>query len=284
MEHFANVKPEDPTLAWNKLKETEVGDVTDLDWEDFQNPEEEKKDGTLRVVCVSDTHTKTDDMQLVYNVPIPDGDILIHAGDFSNTGELKDIVDFNKWLNAQPHKHKIVIAGNHDTSFDVANYDNIWSSFHSTKQDPAECRSLLIDNDSVTYLENSSCVVEGLTIWGSPWTPRFHDWGFNATRGEPCAEIWRDIPVDTDILITHGPPLGHGDLCFGNHRAGCLDLFRELTTRVHPYLHVFGHVHEGYGVTTNGKTLFANASTCNFRYKPKNPPLVFDVPLKRTGM
>ncbi len=62
----------------------------------------------------------------------------------------------------------------------------------------------------------------------------------------------------------------------GQH-AGCLDLLRELQERVQPLLHVFGHIHEGYGVTTNGKTLFANASTCNLAYRPLNPALVFDL-------
>ena len=82
---------------------------------------------------------------------------------------------------------------------------------------------------------------------------------------------------DTDVLLTHGPPLGHGDLCSSGLRAGCLDLLDELQGRVKPAYHVFGHIHEGAGATTDGTTTYVNASTCTLRYKATNPPLVFDV-------
>jgi len=79
-------------------------------------------------------------------------------------------------------------------------------------------------------------------------------------------------------VLTHGPPLGHGDLCEpGHHRAGCLDLLDELQNRVKPQYHCFGHIHEGWGVTTDGVTRYVNASTCNLRYRPVNTPIVFDV-------
>ena len=77
--------------------------------------------------------------------------------------------------------------------------------------------------------------------------------------------------------MTHGPALGHGDLCSSGMRAGCLDLLDELQTRVRPAFHVCGHVHEGYGVSTDGRTTFVNASTCDLSYRPENEPLVFDV-------
>ena len=68
------------------------------------------------------------------------------------------------------------------------------------------------------------------------------------------------------------PPAKHG-----RHRAGCLDLL-EVVKRLRPACHVFGHVHEGYGATTDGATTFLNASTCSVEYQPTNPPLVFDLP------
>ena len=81
------------------------------------------------------------------------------------------------------------------------------------------------------------------------------------------------------MLITHGPPIGHGDLCNGRPpvRAGCVDLLKEIQQRIKPKINVFGHIHEGYGVTTDNHTLFVNASTCNFTYKPLNAPIVIDV-------
>lgn len=89
--------------------------------------------------------------------------------------------------------------------------------------------------------------------------------------------MWRKVPVGTDVVISHGPALGHGDLCFSGVRAGCLDLLFEIQTRVVPQYLVCGHIHEGYGVTSDGSTTFVNASSCNLRYRPDNKPLVFDV-------
>lgn len=108
--------------------------------------------------------------------------------------------------------------------------------------------------------------------------------GFNAPRGEACRAIWDRIPDDTDVLVTHGPPLGYGDLCRSGVRAGCYDLLRAVKERVRPAFHVFGHIHEGYGATTDDTTVFVNAATCSLRYKPTNPPLVFDLPNKTADM
>lgn len=118
-----------------------------------------------------------------------------------------------------------------------------------------------------------------LLTCSSPWQPVFCDWGFNLPRGEACLEKWQPIPAGVDILVTHGPPLGHGDRCRGGNRAGCGNLLEEIEGRIRPKLHVFGHIHEDYGVSTNGTTVFANASNCNIRYDRHNlnAPLVFDV-------
>ena len=92
--------------------------------------------------------------------------------------------------------------------------------------------------------------------------------------------MWEKIPLDTDIVITHGPPVGQGDKCSSGHYAGCVDLLARIVDDVKPLFHIFGHIHEGYGATTNGTTTFVNASTCTLSYKPHNPPLVFDLPVK----
>ena len=145
-------------------------------------------------------------------------------------------------------------------------------------------------------------------IFGSPYQPEFGGWGFNLSRGDQCRATWASIPppeplpdqlqmksagknevhesfelgnLGYDILITHGPVLGHGDLCLpGRQRAGCADLLDYCEGPAAPLLHVCGHIHEGYGVTTNGKTLFMNASTMNLMYDKKRPqqPMVVDVP------
>jgi hypothetical protein len=143
-----------------------------------------------------------------------------------------------------------------------------------------ECKKKLIDAPNVIYLEDSGATLHGITIYGSPWQPEFYDWAFNLPRGKPCRDVWEKIPDGTEVLITHGPPLGHGDLCSSGDRAGCYDLLNIIQQRVKPKYHIFGHIHEGYGITTDGVTQFVNASTCNLQYLPNNPPIIFDVPMK----
>ena len=207
---------------------------------------------TTRLVLISDTHSQH------RQVSVPDGDILIHAGDITDHGELEVVRDFNDWLGGLPHPHKLVIAGNHDFCFERL---------------PAESAALLTN---ATYLLDSGVKVAGLAIYGSPWQPWFYDWAFNLQRGPEIRAKWDLIPANTDVLITHGPPAGHGDLTLQGDRAGCVDLLDALG-RVRPKVHVFGHIHEGYGQTTVGPTLCVNASTCDAEYRAVNPPVVVEV-------
>lgn len=121
--------------------------------------------------------------------------------------------------------------------------------------------------------------IYGLKIYGTPWQPEFCKWAFNVPRGKDCLDKWELIPANIDVLISHTPPLGHGDLCCTNVRAGCVELLSTVQQRVKPKYHVFGHVHEGYGITSDGKIIFINASTCDINYLPHNPPVVFDITL-----
>jgi len=130
------------------------------------------------------------------------------------------------------------------------------------------------------YLEDEATTVCGYRVYGSPWQPEFCQWAFNLTRGPECRSAWEQIPSDTEILITHGPPLGHGDRCMSKQRAGCADLLHTVQQRVRPLYHIFGHIHEGYGQTTDGHTQYINASTCDGRYRPGQAPIVFDLPLR----
>lgn len=102
---------------------------------------------------------------------------------------------------------------------------------------------------------------------------------FNLQRGQPLRRKWAAIPRGVDILMSHGPPLGRGDLNWRGQRCGCVDLLHTVQSRVKPKYVVFGHIHEGYGMTTDGRTTYVNAAICNVRYEPVNRPLVFDMPL-----
>jgi len=212
--------------------------------------------------------------------------VLLHCGDFTNVGRVEEVEAFAKWFGSLPHKRKILIAGNHDLSLEPETYPSTVEKFGGpgTKAGfdaaaaSAKARAIVEAIPHCEYLHDSGTSVEGITVWGSPWQPEFCDWAFNLPRGEHCRAKWRLIPTGTDIVLTHGPPMGHGDLCLPHrNRAGCVDLLDELQTRVKPKYHCFGHIHESWGATTDGVTRYVNASTCNLRYRPVNTPIVFDV-------
>ncbi len=272
----------DSTQAWDIVRATR-GDARKLPLCNFDGAQPKRK-GTVRFVCISDTHSyesKTMAMPTALET-IPHGDVLLHCGDFSNVGRPEEIERFATWFAKLPHARKIVIAGNHDLSLDAHSYAATARRFGHGQVDDvagtcARVRALVEAIPNCAYLQDSGTEVEGIKVWGSPWQPEFCDWAFNLPRGEPCRAKWRLIPDGTDVLLTHGPPLGHGDLTSGGVRAGCLDLLDELQTRVRPQYHCFGHIHEGHGVTTDGTTTYVNASTCNLKYRPINTAIVFDV-------
>jgi Icc-related predicted phosphoesterase len=170
---------------------------------------------SVRIVCLSDTHG------LHRRLTLPQADILIHSGDFMVHGRSTDeIDDFNAWLGSLPHKHKIVIAGNHDLLFEVR---------------PTEARARIIN---AVYLEDTGVTLEGLNFWGSPVTPVFGDWAFAADRGAAIRRHWDKIPDDTDVLVTHGPPFGTLDKpdILAPH-FGCQELTKAVI-RTKPRLHV----------------------------------------------
>jgi Icc-related predicted phosphoesterase len=206
-----------------------------------------------RIVCLSDTHNCNG------QINVPDGDILIHAGDATIRGTRDEIVLFNEWFANLPHRHKIFVAGNHDWLFET---------------NPAKAERLL--DEKIIYLRDSFTVIENRKIYGAPWQPRFFDWAFNLNRGREMAEKWKLIPKGVDILITHGPPNGILDQTPQGDFAGCEEL-RGKIEELRPKAHVFGHIHCGYGTTERFGVKFINASNCDESYEPTNPPQVFDL-------
>jgi Icc-related predicted phosphoesterase len=254
---------EDPNVAWERLPESAkvFRDVPQCSSADT---------GCTRIVCMSDTHDKHRD------VVLPPGDILIHGGDFSKSGEVGSIQDLNTYFRNSGFEHVVCIAGNHDVTLQPLFYQHNWERFHP--RGPLDCEKATKALQDCIYLEDESCTVNGLEFYGSPWSPTFFDWAFNAKRGDEIRRLWDAIPTSTDILITHGPPLGRGDWVESNGRAGCYDLLLAVQQRIQPRLHVFGHIHESYGVTFDGTTLFVNASNLNLAYQAVNLPIVLDVP------
>ena len=220
----------------------------------------------MRVVCISDTHEQHRKLK------IPDGDLLIHAGDITYNGDGPAIKDFLDWFKAQPHRNKIFVAGNHDFWFECDNPDQLG------KNNP--------DGEDFTYLHDEAFILpvdsksnKYLKVWGSPFTPTFGSWAFMKDRGDEIAKVWNKIPYDTDILITHGPPAGILDETppkWGSKHAGCWDLMAKVKL-IKPKLHVFGHIHHGYGKTEKHGTIFVNASSCDENYDAVNPAIVVDL-------
>ncbi|KAI6199849.1 UPF0046 protein C25E10.12 [Aphelenchoides besseyi] len=229
----------------------------------------------VRFVCISDTHGKLSEIVDV----IPDGDVLIHAGDFTNYGDVMEVIDFNAAMGTLPHKVKLVIAGNHELGFEDGE--------EMTVQQLSALRMLGIDKGyelltNCVYLCDRQIDVFGLKVYGSPWHP-MPGYSFYRARGAALLQKWNNIPTKLDVLITHTPPLGHGDYNAYNRAdgvlAGCAELLNTVEYRVKPKYHVFGHIHERHGITTNGKTKFVNASICDRKLNTIYPPIIFDLPL-----
>jgi predicted phosphohydrolase len=219
----------------------------------------------MRLVIISDTHNFH--RQLV----LPDGDVLIHAGDSTGTGTVPEVTDFLQWFASQPHSHKLMIAGNHDWLFEKS---------------PGYADMLLSQVPSVTYLQDSGVVIDGVRFWGSPWQPWFHSWAFNLERGSAIAERWALIPDGTQVLITHGPPFGMLDwIRPGTTNLGCEELKKRVAQLYRLRVHAFGHIHGGYGRYDETEdfdanyieTRFVNASICNEAYEPVNAPIVVEL-------
>jgi len=204
---------------------------------------------SLVLVLISDTH------ELHREISVPNGDVLIHAGDFTMFGRsLQALKDFNGWLGELPHRHKIVICGNHEYAFD----------------DTLRYYRLLTN---AVVLVNESLVIEGAKFWGSAFS-MLDESGPARTREAERQRIYDAIPLDTDVVITHGPPHGVLDTTveYQGH-TGDRELLRAIR-RVKPKLHVFGHIHASYGARNTRDTLFINAALLDWDGSLAKLPIV----------
>ena len=223
----------------------------------------------MRITLISDTHTKHDELSWDPS-DLPGGDLLIHAGDIMNSGyNSNDITSFCKWFNElEQYDHKVFIAGNHDRKFE---------------DKPEQAMEIVNSYKNITYLQDDWAKFGDddfmAKIYGSPWQPEFYSWAFNLPKGGPgLMSKWEAIPADTDILITHGPPQDHLDISgppYNEPHLGCA-LLREKVDAQPPKIHVFGHIHGGYGYKFHNGTHFFNASILNERYEYENKPVTFD--------
>jgi len=211
----------------------------------------------MKIVCMSDSHG------FHHHVNVPDGDILLHAGDLTMSGEIDVLQDVNKWFGTLPHSYKVVIAGNHDISLGKLYPlgSKIFTNAH--------------------YLLNSTIEIEGIKIYGSPYTPWnsevYNYFAFGKPRYD-MKDAWKGIPKEIDIILTHCPPNGILDKVlekgFNPDEHVGDELLLSKIKKYKPKYSVFGHIHEGYGIFRDKTTTFINCSVLNESYNLVNEPVV----------
>jgi len=203
----------------------------------------------LNIVVLSDSHGKFNFLK------VPDGDILIHCGDWSNLGKVEECIKFNNWLKEQPHKYKFYIPGNHEIGFE---------------KQPGLSESLITEAENI---HGKVVNVEGLKIFGCSYTLPFMNWAYMRTENE-LENYFSNAPSDIDVLITHGPPKGVLDETIQGTSTGSQALL-EYTKKIKPQYHFFGHIHEAAGmdIFTSCKTIYVNVAVLNERYNPASQPI-----------
>lgn len=188
------------------------------------------------LVLISDTH------QLQNELDVPRGDILIHCGDWTMLSQsLAEIENVNAWLGGLPHRHKILVPGNHDSYLEA---------------DPG--RRKLTYN--ATVLINEAITIEGLNFYGSPLTPLC---GTAFGRSSPAdrRRQWGRVPTETHVLICHGPPFGILDRPPGqDEHMGDPELLERCRELPNLRLVCFGHIHGAYGMEERDDVLYVNAA------------------------
>ena len=207
----------------------------------------------MRITCISDTHGQHKSKKLTQKLIDSGADMLLYAGDLQ-ANRFDNGVSFINWLNLLPIKYKVCTFGNHDFSYkETLKYSKKF--------------------DNTYFLVNESVEIEGLKIFGSPYSLPFGNWAFMESD-DILKEYYSKIPDDTDILITHGAPFSILDKTWTDIRTGSVSLLERVQELKNLKLHVFGHIHESYGIDFTGK--YVNASSLNERHKMKNDPVIID--------
>jgi Icc-related predicted phosphoesterase len=216
----------------------------------------------MRIVCISDTHSLHNDVE------IPKADVLLHAGDFTGNGSASHVISFLRWFSSQPADIKICVAGNHD---------------EYCEREPEIVKNLFKDH-GVIYLKDEEYILpNNMKLYGTPFVPKFCNWSFMYPRAEMEEKVWSKVPYDTNILLTHGPARGILDsieIFWGEDHVGCVAMLSKVKRLKDLRLCVFGHIHQSYGTKTMFKKpacTFVNASICTEDYEPLNKPIIVEI-------
>lgn len=195
----------------------------------------------MKIAAISDTHG--------YDFELPTAEMLIHAGDMTARGEWPEAMANGSYISSAAYDTVILVPGNHD-----------W------------CYAKTLKQDAYNFPENFHLLVDQVyeyqdhVFYGSPWTPPFMNWAFMRTENE-LRRLFRNMPAEIDVLITHGPPAGVLD----NH-CGSVALREAIEARKIHY-HVFGHIHECGGrgqqiIGKMGEIDCYNVSALGLDYRP----------------
>ena len=208
------------------------------------------------IAACSDLHS--------HEIEVPKCDLLICAGDLTLDGNHRQLERFVEWLNEQPAKHKVFIAGNHDTYLE---------------RYPVLVKELLAKTRNIYYLEDKLLAISelnNLRIYGYPWTPRYGRWNFMLERGsDELTRKWSRLPDKLDILVTHGPPAGILDYSPRGQNVGDEDL-GHFVKKTKPRYHIFGHIHYSHGILETEHTTYMNVAICDERLDPIHEATVFE--------
>lgn len=221
-----------------------------------------------RVVAVSDTHCQTE------HVRLPPGDVLVHAGDVLTESGLRHVEDvrpgqplrptergvelvheFAKWFGAQPHPHKILVAGNHDKTLQAMGAEAVRSVL-DTYSRPG----------SVVYLEHETATLRhnGLRAFGTP----YGYWGSHNdafAQPEGAERDYYDAAPGTHIYVTHTPPILPGS--DGQRETAHIV---DAVQRSGAHVHVSGHCHWAHGLYFSERAPrvpFVVASVCDSKWE-----------------
>ncbi len=168
---------------------------------------------------------------------LPEADVIIHSGDISHNGDESEVLDFLNWYNDLPYKHKIFVTGNHDQC--------LW--------DADDIEDL---PQNLYFLQDRGIEIDGMKFFGL---------GYDHSE--------QLIPDDTDIVVTHEPPVMILDESSGIHWGNIL-LCRRIF-EIKPRYHLFGHAHNGYGTAKQDGIIFSNSALLNDMNRLVRRPRLF---------
>lgn len=213
---------------------------------------------TLKICHISDSH-----LQILPE--LPEADVLVHTGDALNSGSLSELEQFRQQLLQVKDKYDriIFIPGNHDRIFE--------DTYHSAKQ------FLEQEVNNLTVLNHEPYDYKGYKWFGTSFQPFIGRWAFGVKDNLDLYEKYRQIPIETEILLTHCPPKGILDFHSLYGRLGSKALTLALKELPNLKAHLFGHIHEAYGLDYKNKVWYSNAALCNEDYEVANEPRIIEL-------